>query len=74
MPATTCNECGVPQAAARSWYEISPKTGKPCKESAWCGECYEKLHTRYIRELYRKRDEQEAFLNGTSERKAVKVF
>ena len=69
-----CEECGTPQALARSWYDISPESGRPRAGCGWCGGCYEKLHARYIRELYRRRDEQQQFLLGESERQAVRIF
>lgn len=66
--------CGTIKAAARSWYQCSPVSGKPSKGAGWCGNCYERLHAKHIRELYLKRDEAEALVNGTSERKAVRIW
>ncbi len=64
MANRQCEECGCSEALARSWYEVSPVTGERTKEGGWCGGCYEKLHTRHIREVYRKRDEQVSMVNG----------
>lgn len=57
MPNRTCEGCGESELLARGWYEVSPTTGKLTAEG-YCDSCYEKLHTRYIRGLYRKREEE----------------